>query len=217
MPKSEQSCRVCGVSGAIYGFTETSNNVSHQRSILTRASIETQLLFGQSVLKIEDCSPSATFLTTMASQTSSCRGHERSLYPILLFVRVNLSTKTPFCERYLSLGVKVNEHCRFPNCMLSCVMVRLGPEDTTRLIPVRLEVVERSTSRYTVTILEFEKFEGRSTFSMRLFVSGSFECNFDTLSNLSKFVSLSLFCFAVEISKRTAHCWLDVAFVHVIV
>ncbi|KAH0905766.1 hypothetical protein HID58_037595 [Brassica napus] len=36
--------------------------------------------------------------------------------------------------------------------LTACVMVRLGPEDTTRFIPVRLEAVKRSTSRCTVTI-----------------------------------------------------------------
>ncbi|CAH8390313.1 unnamed protein product [Eruca vesicaria subsp. sativa] len=36
----------------------------------------------------------------MASQISSCRGHERAFSPILLFVGVNLSIKTPPFERY---------------------------------------------------------------------------------------------------------------------
>ncbi|KAH0880919.1 hypothetical protein HID58_068313 [Brassica napus] len=34
---------------------------------------------------------------------------------------------------------------------MSYVMVRLGSEGTTILIPVRNEVLERSTSQYTVT------------------------------------------------------------------
>ncbi|KAF3584768.1 hypothetical protein F2Q69_00030988 [Brassica cretica] len=40
-------------------------------------------------------------------------------------------------------------------------LVHLEPEDITRLIPMRrLEVLEHSTLRQTVTILKFESFEG---------------------------------------------------------
>lgn len=67
-PKSEKPCCVYGVPGAVYEVhSETSNKVHQQRSTLTRKSIES-LLFDQSLLYIQDCSPSATFLTTMANQ-----------------------------------------------------------------------------------------------------------------------------------------------------
>lgn len=63
-----KTCCVYGVPGAVYEVhSETSNKVHQQRSTLTRKSIES-LLFDQSLLYIQDCSPSATFLTTMANQ-----------------------------------------------------------------------------------------------------------------------------------------------------
>lgn len=164
---------------------------------------------------LEDCSPVA--FIKMVNQTSSRRGHERSFTSFLLFVEVNLSTKTPLHERYLSLGFKAKEYYHFLNHLLSCVMVRLGPEDTTRLIPMKLEVLELSTSRYTVTISESEKFEERSTYSMSLLACGIFEINFDFLSNLSKFVSLSFYCFALEFLKMIAHHMFDVALIHVMI
>lgn len=95
-------------------------------------------------------------------------------------------------------------------------MVRLGPEDTTRLIPVRPEVLEHSTSRYKVTILKSERFEGRSKFFMWLLAGGTFEINLDILLNLSKFVYLSLLCFALVFPKKIAHHCFDVAFIFII-
>ncbi|KAF3527009.1 hypothetical protein F2Q69_00046992 [Brassica cretica] len=116
-----------------------------------------------SLLMLEDCCPLA--LIEKANQTSSCRGHERSFHSIL-FVQVNLSIKTPLHKSYFSLGFKAKEYYSFPSRLISCVMVRLGPDYTTRLIPMRLEVLELSTSRFTVTISESEKFEGRCIYSM---------------------------------------------------
>ncbi|KAJ4906454.1 Uncharacterized protein Rs2_10112 [Raphanus sativus] len=162
----------------------------------------------RSVLQIPS-SPLATFPTALASQISSCRGHERSSFSILLLVGVNLSTKIPLYERYMSLGVKAYEYFRFLNCLLSCVMVRLGPENSTRLIPVRLEVVERSMSRYTVTIIKSENFEGR-----RLFACGSFDKLGHSIK-LPKFVSLSLFALFLIFSKGSHIALFNVAFVHV--
>ena len=46
---------------------------------------------------------------------------------------------------------------------------------------------------------------------------GTFEINFDSLSNLSKFVSLSFYCFALEFLKRIAHHMFDVALIHVMI
>lgn len=103
------------------------------------------------------------------------------------------------------------KYFRFLNCLLSCVMVRLGPEDSTRLIPVRLEVVERSTSQYTVTIIKSENFEGR-----RLFACGSFDKLGHSIK-LPKFVSLSLFALLLIFSKGPHIALFDVAFVHVTV
>ncbi|WZZ64592.1 hypothetical protein YC2023_075962 [Brassica napus] len=117
-----------------------------------------------SLLMLEDCSHVA--LIEKANQTSSCWGHERSFHSFILFVEVNLSIKTPLHKRYFSLGFKAKEYYSFPSRLISCVMVRLGPEDTMRLIPMRSEVLELSTSRFIVTISEFEKFEGRCIYSM---------------------------------------------------
>lgn len=145
-------------------------------------------------MKLEDCSPLAFFLAKKASQTSSCRCHERSFSTLLLIVGVHLYTSTPLNKRYLTRGLRANEHCCFPDSLISCVMVRFGPEDTTRIILLRLEVVKHSTSRLKVTISKSEDFKGPNTFSMRLLASGSFDINFDPLSNLAKFSIFSLIC-----------------------
>ncbi|CAN7130990.1 unnamed protein product [Brassica rapa subsp. narinosa] len=57
-----------------------------------------------SLSKLGDCSPLALFLIK-ASQTSSCRGHERPLFTILHFVGVTTSTKSLFVRRTLSLAM----------------------------------------------------------------------------------------------------------------
>lgn len=49
---------------------------------------------------------------------------------------------------------------------------------------MRPEVLELSTSRYTVTISESENFNWRSRYSMSLLASGTFEIISDFLSNL---------------------------------
>ncbi|KAJ4884689.1 Uncharacterized protein Rs2_34782 [Raphanus sativus] len=202
------------VTGAVN--SETSNNVhQQQRSTLTRTSIISLPLVSQVLLKTEDYSPLATFLTTVAKQISSCQGHERSFSPILLFAGENLSTKTPLYKRYPSLGLKASECFRLHNRLISCVMVCLGPEDTTRIIPMRLEVVEHSTSRHTVTISKSEDFKGRSIFSTRFLASGSFDINLDILSNIAMFVSLSFTCFAFKFPKSTAHHMFDGAWIYV--
>lgn len=85
--------------------------------------------------------------------------------PFNLFVEVNRSTKNHLHEKYLSLGPMAKEYCRYPYCLFSCVTVHLGPEDTTIVILVRSEVVERSTSRYTLTISKSENSEGSSIFT----------------------------------------------------
>ena len=153
---------------------------------------------------LEDCSPLA--LIEKSNQTSSCRGHERSFHSFILFVEVNLSIKTPLHKRYFSLGFKAKEYYSFPSRLISCVMIRLGPEDTTRIIQMRLEVLELSMSRFRVTISESEHFEGRCIYSMSVLACGTFEINFDFLSNLIKFVSLSLF-YAELCIWDLAHCF----------
>ncbi|KAL0649981.1 hypothetical protein Bca4012_092672 [Brassica carinata] len=110
----------------------------------------------------------------MASQTFSCRGHERSFSIFLLFVGVKSSIKIPHV-RYFSFGFKAKKLRRFPFCLLPCVMVRLGSEGTTRLIKMRIEVMERSTSRSTVTISTVKDFEGH----YNLFVLSSVPVQFN--------------------------------------
>ncbi|WZZ66215.1 hypothetical protein YC2023_077585 [Brassica napus] len=74
--------------------------------------------------------------------------------------------------------------------LIPCVRVRLGPEGTTILTPVIIEVVERPTPRYTVTI-PVEKLEGWCTLS-RGFISNLHQINqlrslpsFQNLKNVS--------------------------------
>ncbi|KAH0882715.1 hypothetical protein HID58_058811 [Brassica napus] len=69
--------------------------------------------------------------------------------------------------------------------------------DTTRLISMNFEVLEHSKSRYTVTTFKSERFKGRRNFLMWLLADGTFEIDFNVLSNLSKI----------------AHHLLDVAFI----
>ncbi|KAG2276562.1 hypothetical protein Bca52824_059117 [Brassica carinata] len=88
---------VLGIGGLFYLFDAvdedpTSTNVRHIQRVARSTSM------------LEDCSPVA--FIKMVNQTSSRRGHERSFTSFLLFVEVNLSTKTPLHERYLSLGFK---------------------------------------------------------------------------------------------------------------
>ncbi|KAJ4881152.1 Uncharacterized protein Rs2_38207 [Raphanus sativus] len=195
---------------AITGFIPfISSKAHHHWSSPTRAATILISLFSRSLLKLVDCSPLVFFFSEKTSQTSSCRGHERSFSSFLLFIGVNHPIKPPLHKRHLSLGVNAKEYLSSLNCLLSCVMVRMGPEDTTRLIPVRLEVVKRSTSRYTVTIYKSENFEGRSFFSLGIFASGSVD-KLGLSIKLTKFVSLSLSCFVLTISKRTASGFLDV-------
>ncbi|KAJ4866522.1 Uncharacterized protein Rs2_51953 [Raphanus sativus] len=67
--------------------------------------------------------------------------HER--YSSLVGEKIPI--KTPLLERYSSLGFKTNEHCRFPYRLIPCVMACLELEGTKNLIPMRIEVMERST------------------------------------------------------------------------
>ncbi|KAL0866570.1 hypothetical protein Bca101_045688 [Brassica carinata] len=224
-PKIEISSKktyVLGIDGLFYVFgavdgdrSPRSSKIRHHPENPTSKTVRQIQSVVRSPLMLEDCSPVA--LIEKADQTSSCRGIERSYPSFLLFVEVNLSTKIPLYERHFSLGFKAKEYCHFPNRLLSCVMVCLGPEDTTRLIPMRFEVLELSTSRYTVTISEFGNFNWHSKYSMSLLASGTFEIISDFLSNLFKFVSLSLFCLALKFLKRIAHHMFDVVFIHVTV
>ncbi|CAG7898062.1 unnamed protein product, partial [Brassica rapa] len=103
------------------------------------------LLFSWSLSKLEDCSPLALFLIK-ASQNSSCRANERPLSTIICFVGVITSIKIPLREKDSVFGYVVNELCRYPDRLMPYVMVRLGQEGTTILIPMRIEVAEHSTS-----------------------------------------------------------------------
>ncbi|CAF2071485.1 unnamed protein product [Brassica napus] len=132
--------------GAIFGgFPKCSSMAHHQSSTPTRANTKGFLFLSWSLSKLEDCSPLALFLIK-ASQNSSCRGHERPLSTILRFVGVITSIKTPLCEKDFVFGYVVNELCRYPDRLMPYVMVRLGPEGTTILIPMRIEVTEHLTS-----------------------------------------------------------------------
>ncbi|KAL0668846.1 hypothetical protein Bca4012_031550 [Brassica carinata] len=95
------------------------------------------------------------------------------------------------------------------------VMVHLGPEGTTILIPVRIEVTKHSMLRYTVTI-SIEELERRRNFFRSLLVCGTFEFSFDLLSGLSKLVSLSFYCLELNVFSSIAHLLSDVAFILVI-
>ncbi|KAJ4872349.1 Uncharacterized protein Rs2_45976 [Raphanus sativus] len=91
--------------GAISGVnSKCPSKALHQRHTSTSANIKPSFLLGWSLLKLEDCSPLAFSLSKKASQTSSCRGHERSLSIFLLFVGLKSSIKTPLCVRYFSFG-----------------------------------------------------------------------------------------------------------------
>uniref|UniRef100_A0A0D3D437 Uncharacterized protein n=1 Tax=Brassica oleracea var. oleracea TaxID=109376 RepID=A0A0D3D437_BRAOL len=136
-------------------------------------SIEKLILMSVDV-KLEDCSPLAFSTLRKASQTSSCKGHERSFSTFLRFAGVTTSIKVFLHEKDPCLGCIANDHCRFPYRLIPCVMVCLGPEGTTILTPVRIEVVERSTSRYTVTI-SVEEFKGRCNLSRGFLVLGFVE------------------------------------------
>lgn len=168
-------------------FTPMSSDFRHQPVSPTGTNVHVCLSHSM----LEDCSPVA--LKLKAFQTS-CRGHERSFSLFLLLIGVNPSTKIPLHERYSSLGSKANEYRCFPNRLISCVMVCLGPEDTTRLMPMGLEVLELLTSRHTVTILKCGRFEGCDNFFMWLFVGDTFETNFlpTLLSGVLFSLSISL-------------------------
>ncbi|KAG2323303.1 hypothetical protein Bca52824_016516 [Brassica carinata] len=201
--------------GAIFGgFSKCSSIAHHQSSTPTRANTNQFLLLSWSLSKLEDCSPLTLFLIK-ASQTSSCRGHERPLSTILHFVGVTTSIKIPLREKDSFFGYVVNDHCQFPYRLMPYVMVRLGPEDSTILIPMSIEVMEYSTLRYTVTIL-VEELEERCNLSWSLLVCGTLELSFYLLSGLSKLVSLSFYCLVLNVSSRIAHLLSDVAFIFVI-
>lgn len=86
--------------GAISGVnSKYPSKAHHQRHTSTSANIKPSFLLGWSFFKLVDCSPLALFLSKKASQTSSCRGHERSLSIFLLFVGLKSSIKTPLCVR----------------------------------------------------------------------------------------------------------------------
>ena len=148
---------------------------------------------------LEVCS--SVVLIQKANQNSSCWGHDKSFYSFLLFVGVNISTKTLLQRGTLLLAPKPMNIVAFL---------------TTKLIPMRSDVLEHSTTRHTVTIFTSKRFIGCSNFFMRLLAGGTSETNFDISSNLSKFVSLSLYYFALDFPKKTAHHISDVAFNHVI-
>ncbi|CAN6896174.1 unnamed protein product [Brassica oleracea] len=98
-------------------------------------------------------------------------------------------------------------------------MVRMGSEDTTGLMSMRTDVLERPNSQYTVTILKLEELEERYIF-LWILLACTFENTSNALSNFLKFVYLSLCCFvwfALQISERIAHHMSDVALTFVIV
>ena len=130
--------------------------------------------------KLEDCSLLVFSLLKRLIKFPHAKDHERFFPHVLLLLGENLTIKTPLHERYSSFGSKANEYCCFPYRLLFCVMVRLGPEDTTRLIPMRPEVLEHSTSRHTVIIFKSERFKGRSNFFIWLLADGTFETNLDS-------------------------------------
>ena len=121
----------------------------------------------------------------------------------------------PLREKDSFFGYVVNDHCRFPYRLLPYVMVRLGPEGTTILNSMSIEVMEHSTSRYTVTI-PIEELEGRCNLSWSLLVCGTFELSFDLLSGLSKLVSLSFYCLVLNVSSRIVHLLSDVDFIFLV-
>ncbi|KAG2332607.1 hypothetical protein Bca52824_003787 [Brassica carinata] len=174
--------------GAIFGGFPKCSSIAHlQSSTPTRANTKKFMSVSWSLSKLGDCSPLALFLIK-ASQTSSCR--------------VTTSTKIPLREKDSFFGYVVNDHCRFPYCLLPYVMVRLGPEGTTILISMSIEVMDHSTSQYTVTI-PVEELEGR--------------CNLLELTCiLSKLVSLSFSCLVLNVSSRIAHLLSDVAYIFVV-
>ncbi|CAN6845895.1 unnamed protein product [Brassica oleracea] len=203
------------IPGAIFGgLPKCSSIAHHQSSTPTRANTKKFMSVSWSLSKLGDCSPLALFLIK-ASQTSSCRGHERPLFTILHFVGVTTSTKIPLREKDSFFGYVVNDHCRFPYRLLPYVMVRLGPEGTTILISMSIEVMDHSTSQYTVTI-PVEELEGRCNHSWSLLVCGTFELSFDLLSSLSKLASLSFSCLVLNVSSRIAHLLSDVAYIFVV-
>ena len=161
-----------------------------------------------------DCSPLAFSTPRKASQTSLCQGHERSFSTFLRFVGVTTSIKVFLHEKDPCLGCMANDHFRFPCRLIPCVRVRLGPEGTMILTPVIIEVVERPTPRYTVTI-PVEELEGWCTLSRGFIVRGTFDHSFNLLSSLSNRLFLSLYCLVLNVFIRIAHRVFDVAFIFV--
>ncbi|CAN7059533.1 unnamed protein product [Brassica oleracea var. botrytis] len=95
-------------------------------------------------------------------------------------------------------------------------MVHMGSEDTTGLMSMRTEVLERPKSQYTVTILKL----GERYIFLWILLACTFENTSNALSNSLKFVYLSLCCFvwfALQISERIAHHMSDVALTFVII
>ncbi|CAN6870321.1 unnamed protein product [Brassica oleracea] len=146
------------LSGAIVGVNPHNLSQSHHQSLPpTRANVITRLNLNWSLPKLEDCSPLDFCLHKSLTKFPHVQGHERSFPHVLLLVGENFTIKTPLHERYFSLGLKTLEYYRFLNRLVSCVMLCMGSEDTTRLMPMRTEVLERPKSQFTVIILKLEE------------------------------------------------------------
>ncbi|CAF1889571.1 unnamed protein product [Brassica napus] len=213
------------LSGAVVGVNPQSLSQSHHQSLPpTRANVFTRLILKWSLPKLEDCSPLGFCLHKSLTKFPHVQGHERSFPHVLLLVEENFTIKTPLHERYFSLGLKTLEYYRFLNRLVSCVMVRMGSENTTGLMSMRTKVLERPKSQYTVTILKLEELEERYIF-LWILLACTFEITSNALSTFLKFVYLSLCCFvlccfvwfALQISRRFAHHMSDVALTFVIV
>ena len=143
--------------GAIVGVNPQNSSQSHHQSLPpTRANVITRLILKWSLPKLEDCSPLGFCLHKSLTKFPHVQGHERSFPHVLLLVEENFTIKTPLHERYFSLGLKTLEYYRFLNRLVSCVMVRMGSENTTGLMSMRTKVLERPKSQYTVTLRHYK-------------------------------------------------------------
>ena len=164
---------------------------------ISTTSISTSSFHSLELQKLVSVSPLNSTTLEKFIQTSSHQGRERS-FSTSSFSRKRISPPTSlFVRGDHILLFKTGETYQLPSRLLSCVKVRLGPVDASAFICLRVEALDgAATSQINVTNGSlFEDFEVWFKSFIDYITSGNFDILHNTLSNLFKFVSLSLYSF----------------------
>ncbi|KAF8090872.1 hypothetical protein N665_0462s0009 [Sinapis alba] len=155
--------------------------------------------------KLVSGSPLNLIILEKFIKTSSRQGRERSFSTSFFSKKRIIPPTSLFVRGDTILDFKTRKKYQLPSRLLSCVKVHLGPVDAAIFIWLRVEVLDgAATSQFIVTNrLLFEEFEVWFKSFLDWITSGNFDILHNSLSNLFKFVSLSMYSFEFYVLVST--------------